>query len=363
LTVVLLIAEVAVRVLVPESLWRLRNNSDDWQQDALAGWAQKSNLNVAHRHDHGIVHFSTNPDGVYPAGTHRQRPINATRILLFGDSTVVGRNLPENERLLAHLTAQLRACGIVAEVICAGVEGYSTDQALIRMQQLVPLYQPDLILHVTCANDFAGNELNFAYGLPKPRFALIENTLRRIEAAQGVAAYPEERGSFSLRQVVQHSALYRVVRPALVRMRSSADWRTRNLAGFDDTEPQSLDRYDWNLFGALIREMRLVAETNQTRVLLYAHPSVNEVWATNVPITNRLALSRRLETTAASNGVFFCPLVEYFLTNQHRGPFHLLPRDPHCNSTGYKLTAERLAQFISQHSVLTPRTNVAGGLP
>ena len=45
-------------------------------------------------------------------------------------------------------------------------------------------------------------------------------------------------------------------------------------------------------------------------------------------------------------GIRFVPLVEYFAERQERGPFHLLPRDPHCNATGYLMEAERLGEFL-----------------
>ena len=46
---------------------------------------------------------------------------------------------------------------------------------------------------------------------------------------------------------------------------------------------------------------------------------------------------------ARATGVEFCPLISHFELHQDRGPFHLLPKDPHCNGVGYEMTAEVLS--------------------
>jgi lysophospholipase L1-like esterase len=42
----------------------------------------------------------------------------------------------------------------------------------------------------------------------------------------------------------------------------------------------------------------------------------------------------------------FIRMIQYFLDNSSRGPFHLLPRDPHCNPMGYQLIAEKISDVF-----------------
>ena len=88
----------------------------------------------------------------------------------------------------------------------------------------------------------------------------------------------------------------------------------------------------------------------------YLHPDVGAVWDPVVEDArsrlddgrayDRFALERRVGEELTRRGVVFLPLVAEFAGRQERGPFHLLPRDPHCNASGYRLEAELLAEFL-----------------
>ena len=66
-----------------------------------------------------------------------------------------------------------------------------------------------------------------------------------------------------------------------------------------------------------------------------------------------------LVVTAKEISVAFCPLVDHFVSQQNRGPFHLLPRDPHCNPAGYRVQAEALARFLRQSGTFADRRSAA----
>ena len=75
---------------------------------------------------------------------------------------------------------------------------------------------------------------------------------------------------------------------------------------------------------------------------------------------NRYALEDFLVVTAKEISVAFCPLVDYFVSQQDRGPFHLLPRDPHCNPVGYRIQAEALARFLRQSGSFVDAQSTTG---
>ena len=359
--------EGLIRVLVPRAQWVFRDASNDWQADATLGWIQRPHLDVEQDDPEfgWRVRFATNSDGLQPSYARRERAPGALRVLIVGDSTVVGRSVPEDKRLHVLLCRQLSARFGRVEVFNAGVEGYSTDQALLQILRLAPLYRPDIIVYGFCSNDLGGNEVSVAYGTAKPRYSLQEGQLQlHPPLKNAIRIQPYAAG---WRSWLQYSALYRYLRPLVVAVRQRfGEWEQRNLSGMDVRlyhDPETLRRADWVLLGALLREMRGAAERNHSSFLFFSHPAAEEVWQPTIeaiirkqriPATryDRLALQRRLADVALEENVAFCPLIESFLAQPGRGPFHLLPRNPHSNPAGYQLVAETLAASMGSPRVL-----------
>lgn len=89
----------------------------------------------------------------------RDRP----RWMVFGDSFVFSENEPYPYTFSARLAEHW---GSDIEVLCAGVTGYGPDQNLLRMEALLPEYQPDRVIFVVCAyNDFGDPVRNHLFFL------------------------------------------------------------------------------------------------------------------------------------------------------------------------------------------------------
>lgn len=350
------VAELAVRLLLPESMWKIVDAAEDWQPDIRLGWVQKPDyISVSRRAGGQVVSFETNPDGLQPAQAKRQKQAGVMRIMLFGDSAVVGRSAPEPARVHLQLQDLLRRAGCRAEVINAGVEGYSTDQALIRMEQLLPRYRPDVAIYCLCANDFSGNSRGINTGLYKPRFVLEEHgTLREVPATPNTRLGTLSKWPASW---MQHCAVYGFLRPKwLVWRAQHGSWKDRNMLGLNDPiyyDPSAAVSLDWRLLAGLVARMKTVAESRGAKFLFYAMPDVLEVWNPWIEKRkralhlsddryDRFALESRLQTMAVENRLAFVPMIRYFMERQNQGPFHLLPADRHCNGAGYRLIAEML---------------------
>jgi hypothetical protein len=165
-------------------------------------------------------------------------------------------------------------------------------------------------------------------------------------------------------------AVYRLLRPRLLVLRARLGGREdRNLIGLPlgiYRDPREMEALDWPLLAALLREMRDVAARHGAAFLVYSHPAIAEVWDPYIRDVesraglapgqyDRFALQKRLQAVAQAESVLYCPLIERFLANAGRGPFHLLPRDPHCNRVGYQVTAEGLADCLGAAGDLSPR--------
>jgi len=354
------VAELAVRLLLPESMWKIVDAAEDWQPDNRLGWVQKPNyISVSRRAGGQVVRFETSPDGLQPAKAQRQKQPGVMRIMLFGDSAIVGRSVPEDGRIHRQLQRDLVNAGCRAEGINAGVEGYSTDQALIRMELLLPRYLPDIVIYCLCANDFSGNSFGVNTGLYKPRFVREENgTLREVPPAPNVRLATLAKWPASW---IHHSAIFGFLRPQwLVWRAQHGSWKDRNLLGLNDPiyyDPAAIAILDWRLLAALVTRMKATAESHGARFLFYAMPDALEVWDPliakrkralhlNDDQYDRFALEHRLQAMAIENKLEFVPMIRYFIERQDQGPFHLLPADRHCNAAGCQFTAEILTRPV-----------------
>ncbi|GEM_PF-6814926 len=328
--------------------------------DERLGWVQKPELDVTTLNEFGwTVRFQTNEDGLTPPQARREKKPGVVRVMFFGDSTVVGRGVPQDKTVNAYLERFLLGKGIKAEVINAGVQGYSTDQALLRMKQLLPLYRPDVVIYGACDNDFGGNVSPSAYGQVKPRFQLNSDGFLEeipLEFNKKITSFGNGPSKW-----LQFSALYRFLQPRLFTLRAQVGrWEERNLLGIASDiyyQPKTLHQIDWQIFSALIREMKKTAEQNHAKFFFYTHPAIAEIWDPYIQDTerklklkpgeyDRYAIERRLQKIAEETGTNFIPLIDSFRERQSEGPFHLLPRDPHCNPVGYRLTAEALGKVL-----------------
>jgi lysophospholipase L1-like esterase len=366
LLVLAVVLELVTRLFVPEGYWRFRDASADWQLDREIGWVNRPNLDTESRVKDRVVHFRTNPDGIFPAETLRERKPGGLRIMVFGDSMVVGRALAQEETYTARLESRLRKRGLDVEVINAGVQGYSTDQALLLLERLLPLYRPDIVLFGSTLNDFGANELSRANGQAKPRFLLIGDQLELVPPQ--LTGEIRSLGS-GPRVWIQSSAFYRALQPRIFSLRARlSGWEQRNLIGQMQevyVNPAALEQFDWPLFAAIIKRMRLASEAVGACFFLFCHPEVAEVWPPYIEKIRRelgpnavaydpLAAQNRVERAAHDVEVEFIPVALPFRKHPERGPYHLIPYDAHLNATGNEMMAEVLADEIVARGGVAP---------
>jgi len=367
-----LLAEAGVRLFVPRKLWEFWDATADWVPDSKLGWINQPNRNVTRHapHEGYLVAFQTNADGISPGTAQRAKKPGVIRILMLGDSGVVGLSVPADKRINAALERLLESRGWNVEVLNAGVQGYSTDQELLLAKRLAPLYHPEIITLCAVDNDFSGNvERSVLGGYPKPMFVLKANGQLDEIPPEMSRFKKHDLTSGPLRWVIGHSALYGLIQPSFFRLRARfMGWNERNMLGLTAemyTDPGALARFNWALFAAEVKQIDDIARENGAKLICYAHPAVETVWNPAVERVerqfgvkpeeyDRYALERQIGKTCQNEGIPFCPLIDYFLANESRGPFHLLPRDPHCNATGYELQAEALAKFFADAKLLPP---------
>lgn len=105
----------------------------------------------------------------------REKPAGLKRIVSLGDSYTVGYEVEGDETFAAVLERKLVDSGVRAEVLNAGVSGYSTAEECLYLERELLGYSPDLVVVSFYVNDLVDN---YRSGL----FRLENGTL--VEAAQ-----------------------------------------------------------------------------------------------------------------------------------------------------------------------------------
>ena len=126
-----------------------------------------------------------------------QKTPGRTRVVMLGDSLAFGFRMSD-EAIFASLLD-----GGELEVVNLGVEGYGTDQELLKLEHEGLLYHPDVVvLNVCIENDLVDNwtsENMFHLGYPRPFFrvengALVEHDEDvRLSSAGRLANFLQER--------------------------------------------------------------------------------------------------------------------------------------------------------------------------
>ncbi len=357
-----LAVEVSMRVVLPADFMDAGQFKGLMMKDAGLGWKPRPNLAMTWTSRYGSTTLATNADGLMPASATRTRLRGVTRILLLGDSTVMGKSVPESARLHRQLQEQLGRAGMPAEVINAAAEGWATDQSLLRLIELIDLYRPDMVIYGFCLNDLHGNTTGFD-NASKPRFVMeVSGALRLIPADDR----PLEDHAANI--LYRYSAAYRYFQPTIFAIRAKLGLVSDSAAFAPEpfwTDDAFLDSRDWRLFWRLLVEIRNRAAARQIAFLFYAHPSAEEVWPPSIKSHlhqlghaperhDPYRVERRLAAGAVEAGVSFVPMVNYFRERTSEGPFHLLPRDPHSNHVGYGLIAAKLSEAITREAQLSP---------
>ena len=104
-------------------------------------------------------------------GTFRSQPI-----LAVGDSFTFGDEVHDDETWPAILEQLLRQ-----RVINGGVFGYGTDQAFLRLRNLLPIYEPRSVVFSFIPGDLSRCEHAMTLGVRKPYFSARNGSLQLVK--------------------------------------------------------------------------------------------------------------------------------------------------------------------------------------
>lgn len=122
------------------------------------------------------VEFRINREGMRASRDYPyQKPTGVSRVVSLGDSFTIGYEVSVNETFSAVLEQELLKHGYRAEVLNAGVSGYSTAEECLYLEKELFRYQPDIILVSFYGNDLLDNLRTGLFALHGDRLELIKD--------------------------------------------------------------------------------------------------------------------------------------------------------------------------------------------
>ena len=151
----LLCLEMAIRLLWPQLIVTTQvSGSSLGLRDDVLGHRYRPNAYATDVGPEYEVEYKINEDGMRDESDHFSADsASATRILLLGDSFTFGQGVNYEHIWPVILEQRLRAKGHHVDVVKAGVQGYSTWQQVLLLEQLLPKYNPDFVFLVFLPND------------------------------------------------------------------------------------------------------------------------------------------------------------------------------------------------------------------
>ncbi len=256
-------------------------------------------------------------------------PPGSRRVLVLGDSVAFGWGLDEAESVPARLAEALRRRGVSAEVLNAGVPGYSIANEAALHREIAPALAPDAVVLAASLNDFT----------PAPSLSPL-GILVSFDAApapgwlahSGLLAFLRSRLG-ALRAALAGDGPDRSARVALFLRAAAIASRERFYADAGASGWEPIERG--------LRELRDPARGAGSALLVVIFPEEDQLEVAGAP---RLAQERWL-ARCGSLGLRCLDLAPAFLRAAGAGP--LFSDLQHPSAHGSRVAAEATAEILA----------------
>jgi lysophospholipase L1-like esterase len=259
------------------------------------------------------------------------------RIVMLGDSITFGYGVRDGETF----SAVMETLDPRLEVVNLGVQGYGTDQELLKLEREGFAYAPDVVvLNVCLANDLLDNASSrsiYDGVYPKPYFRLEDGRL--VEVAGHVGLSPLRRLALLLSQ---RSALFNAL---LDLTRVDRARYQRELAGRAEGEPAEPA---FTVTFALVRRMDAVTRARGAGFVALLYPSLRDF------IRPSRRATRFLEAPEL-RGVKVIDLLPRFQVAGFTAdtfPRYSLDGNLHLTAEGHRLAARLILEVLAQQGLL-----------
>ena len=310
-----------------------------WKYDSLLGWVHQPGQEGVFETPQFRTTVQINSQGLRDQEYSYERSDEFRRILVLGDSFAWGYGVEAPQRF-----SELLESSLDAEVINAGVSGYSTDQELLWFKNEGIKYLPDLVILVFAGNDIGDNErqlVNTIYY--KPMYVMGESNLE-------LNGYPVPQTSLQgkfIYNLSQRSALFYFLVQRYFDLHSFyRDLRFQSDVSFHPDTGSGGAGQPFELTMALIREIRDIAASNDASFIIVATDS----WWNGPP---GWTYSEFIDTLHAEGFIVLdVKSIPGFIPEKM-----LIPDDGHWNSAGHQFVAGAIEDFIDDHQELIHQRN------
>ncbi len=346
------------------------------QYNELLGWTLKPNVTILHRTWEVEHTITTNSRGFRDDEIPYERQPGKRRILILGDSFMMGDGVERRFNFADLLKQELDH----TEVVNLGVSGYGTDQEFLLYATEGRRYRPDVVLlALTIDNDFEDNIRDKRYGLYKPYFVFNGDKLDlkgvpvpRVAPADS-AGPPDSltHSPFPLHDFLDaRSALYASVFDWLSRIPAlTRRWEASGLiysspmiyyssqVGILSVHPSPPQEAAWKLTLALLEAWREAVIREGSHPVLFLIPSQIQVYPRQwKQVVDRYGLkpgdfdpdypNQRLLQFCRDVGLDVIDPLPDFRAAAARGGLLYFRRNPHWNREGHMLAARIAAREL-----------------
>lgn len=335
--VALFLSEIALRLIGFKPLYVSPERDRFWKYDSLLGWVHEPGQEGVFETPQFHTLVRINEKGLRDRSHSYERQNGTERILVLGDSFAWGYGVEESERF-----SQLLEKSLDAEVINAGVSGYSTDQELLWYQNEGSKYETDLVILVVAGNDVSDNESNLVSTIYyKPKFQL-----KNGELLLGDTPVPQTspRGklvyALSQRSALAYFLVQRYFDLLSAYHRSKAGSPPPNISA-SETKSQA---QPFELTIALIDEIRNIAESKNAKFMIVT----TDRWWNSPSEETYDDFVKALQTEG------FLVLDVEAMPGFDSAAM-LIPEDGHWSQSGHEFVAAKIQEFIESNHLLIQR--------
>ena len=182
------VAEIGLRLLgfAPPAI--------NTEGDAALGWRKQANSTIHMESGEYDVEIVTDAHGLrddYTSAEIPAKPEGTTRMLFLGDSFTLGYTVAREDLFVDLLEKAWISEGRKVEIVNAGTQAYSTDQALVWLGENGAKFDPDVVVLFPYENDIWWNAQGEYLGQEKPLFDAAG------ERVNGELTVPQPRGWFA----------------------------------------------------------------------------------------------------------------------------------------------------------------------
>jgi hypothetical protein len=277
----LLLGEVVMRALYKDQTVMFPRYHTDYRYGEYTLRGIRPNARFQHTSADGSWRFVSNSRGLRDAREFPYaKPAGTLRVLVLGDSHTQGYEVRQEATFSAVLERYLARRGVRAEVLNAGVSGFSTAEELAYLENEGYKYQPDVVVLGFYANDFEDNLKAGLFGLDGGELVAL-----KLSHIPGVAVQNAIYALPGVRWLSENSYAYSLVFNG-VWNHFKGVLRTRAKGGAapaDAPEPEYAiatkaehSSYEVALATALVERMRRFCDSRGMRLIVVDIPRPNE---------------------------------------------------------------------------------------